>query len=206
MLLHPQPLPWAPCPCYPELRDQPGLGMGREPLQQPQDKVSVTAGETLTLNCTTSGDGPIGPVKWLKGWGSENETIYDQTGTIPRVTRAVTESDTDFTIHIRDVRPKDAGTYYCVKFGKSLRGISVFQRGNGTEVSVYGEWGSQSRRSSLRNLVQGPKISLLGGWGCWQVQTCCPQCFRCHPAVRLQGLGQYQHLQAHNDLFRSCFR
>ncbi|XP_030358958.1 tyrosine-protein phosphatase non-receptor type substrate 1-like isoform X1 [Strigops habroptila] len=106
-------------------------------LQQPQDKVSVAAGETLTLNCTTSGDGPIGPVKWLKGCGSENETIYDCTGTFPRVTRAVTESDTDFTIHIRDVRPKDAGTYYCVKFGKSLRGISVFQRGNGTEVSVY---------------------------------------------------------------------
>uniref|UniRef100_A0A672ULQ8 Ig-like domain-containing protein n=1 Tax=Strigops habroptila TaxID=2489341 RepID=A0A672ULQ8_STRHB len=125
-------------------------------LQQPQDKVSVAAGETLTLNCTTSGDGPIGPVKWLKGCGSENETIYDCTGTFPRVTRAVTESDTDFTIHIRDVRPKDAGTYYCVKFGKSLRGISVFQRGNGTEVSVYGEWGSQSRRSSLRVLWVTP--------------------------------------------------
>uniref|UniRef100_A0A8B9MFP4 Ig-like domain-containing protein n=1 Tax=Accipiter nisus TaxID=211598 RepID=A0A8B9MFP4_9AVES len=36
-------------------------------LQQPQDKVSVTAGETLTLTCTTSGTGPLGPVEWLKG-------------------------------------------------------------------------------------------------------------------------------------------
>ncbi|NXD66640.1 SHPS1 phosphatase, partial [Eolophus roseicapillus] len=106
-------------------------------LHQPQDKVSVTAGETLTLTCTTSGVGPIGPVKWLKGWGSENETIYNETGTFPRVTRAESGSNTDFTIHIRDARPEDAGTYYCVKFDKSVRGVSVFQHGKGTEVSVY---------------------------------------------------------------------
>ncbi|KAM8996569.1 tyrosine-protein phosphatase non-receptor type substrate 1-like [Ara ararauna] len=106
-------------------------------LHQPQDKVSVTAGDTLTLTCTTSRDGPIGPVKWLKGWGSENETIYDQVGTFPRVMRIQSVSDTDFTIHIRDVRPEDAGTYYCVKFEKSVHGVSVFQHGKGTEVSVY---------------------------------------------------------------------
>uniref|UniRef100_A0A672UKH7 Ig-like domain-containing protein n=2 Tax=Strigops habroptila TaxID=2489341 RepID=A0A672UKH7_STRHB len=106
-------------------------------LHQPQVKVSVAAGETLTLTCTASGDGPVGPVKWLKGWGSENETIYDQTGTFPRVTRAVTESNTDFTIHIRDVRPEDAGTYYCVKFEKLLGSTKVFQSGNGTEVSLH---------------------------------------------------------------------
>ncbi|NWU57715.1 SHPS1 phosphatase, partial [Dromas ardeola] len=105
-------------------------------LQQPQDKVSVTAGETLTLNCTTLGDVPAGPVKWLKGWGGGNQTIYDQTGSFPRVTREVDESNTDFTIHIRDVQPEDAGTYYCVKFRKSLSGDEVFQRGKGTEVSV----------------------------------------------------------------------
>ncbi|NWS44817.1 SHPS1 phosphatase, partial [Probosciger aterrimus] len=105
-------------------------------LHQPQDKVSVTAGETLTLTCTTSGDGPIGPVKWLKGWGSDNETIYNETGTFPRVTRAESGSNTDFTIHIRDVRPEDAGTYYCVKFDKSVHGVSVFQHGKGTEVSL----------------------------------------------------------------------
>ncbi|NXQ90126.1 SIRBL protein, partial [Nyctibius grandis] len=106
-------------------------------LQQPQDKVWVTAGETLTLTCTVSGDGPNGPVKWLKGWGSGNETIYDQTGSFPRVTRAVSESGTDFTIHIRDVQPEDAGTYYCVKFRKMLEGVVVFQRGAGTEVSLH---------------------------------------------------------------------
>ncbi|NWY59356.1 SIRPD protein, partial [Chionis minor] len=105
-------------------------------LQQPQDKVLVTIGETLTLTCTTSGELPVGPVKWLKGWGSGNQTVYDQTGTFPRVTRAVDGSDTDFTIHIRDVQLEDAGTYYCVKFDKSVRGLEVFQHGKGTEVSV----------------------------------------------------------------------
>ncbi|XP_009698431.1 PREDICTED: signal-regulatory protein beta-2-like, partial [Cariama cristata] len=52
-------------------------GQGFE-LRQPQDKVSVAAGETLTLICTMSGNGPAGGVKWLKGWGSGNETGYDQ--------------------------------------------------------------------------------------------------------------------------------
>ncbi|NWQ90505.1 SIRPD protein, partial [Burhinus bistriatus] len=106
-------------------------------LQQPQDKVSVTLGKMLTLTCTTSGDGPPGPVRWLKGWGSENQTIYNQTGSFPRVTRAADGSNTDFTIHIRDVQLEDAGTYYCVKFSRSLVGDEVFQHGKGTEVSVH---------------------------------------------------------------------
>ncbi|NXK14609.1 SHPS1 phosphatase, partial [Herpetotheres cachinnans] len=106
-------------------------------LQQPQAKVSVNTGQTFTLTCTMSGDGPLGPVKWLKGWGSDNETVYDQTGSFPRVTRAVSGSDTDFTIHIRDARLEDAGSYYCVKFSKSLGGVKVFQHGKGTEVSVH---------------------------------------------------------------------
>ncbi|XP_055670109.1 tyrosine-protein phosphatase non-receptor type substrate 1 [Falco peregrinus] len=106
-------------------------------LQQPQTKVSVNKGEMFTLHCTTSGGGPLGPVKWLKGWGSENETIYDQTGSFPRVTRAVSGSDVDFTIHIMDARLEDAGSYYCVKFSKSLGGVQVFQHGKGTEVSVH---------------------------------------------------------------------
>uniref|UniRef100_A0A8C0AR53 Ig-like domain-containing protein n=1 Tax=Buteo japonicus TaxID=224669 RepID=A0A8C0AR53_9AVES len=108
-------------------------------LQQPQDKVSVAAGETLTLTCTTSGTGPAGPVKWLKGWGNGNETVYDQTGTFPRVTRVVSHSNTDFSIHIREFHPKDAGTYYCVKFNKMVSGVEVFRRGKGTVVSLHGE-------------------------------------------------------------------
>ncbi|KAF4795720.1 signal-regulatory protein beta-1-like protein [Turdus rufiventris] len=50
---------------------------------------------------------------------------------------AVSGSDTDFTIHIRNVTPEDMGTYYCVKFCKKDSGEDVlFQRGSGTEVSV----------------------------------------------------------------------
>ncbi|NXD52622.1 SHPS1 phosphatase, partial [Corvus moneduloides] len=107
-------------------------------LQQPQDKVLVTAGETLTLNCTISGMAELGPVMWLKGLGSGNKTVYGQRGdSLPRVTRAVVGSNTDFSIHIRDVEPEDMGTYYCVKFARTVTGVpEVLQRGSGTEVSV----------------------------------------------------------------------
>ncbi|NXW87270.1 SHPS1 phosphatase, partial [Alopecoenas beccarii] len=105
-------------------------------LRQPEDKVSVTAGGTFILNCTISGESPPGPLKWLKGKDSGNVTVYDQTGYFPRVTRVVSESNTDFTIRIRDAQPEDSGTYYCVKFRKVLGGDEVFQRGGGTEVSV----------------------------------------------------------------------
>ncbi|NXI23880.1 SHPS1 phosphatase, partial [Sterrhoptilus dennistouni] len=108
-------------------------------LQQPQDKVSVAAGETITLNCTISGFAGPGPVRWLKGWGSGNKTVYDQRGySLPRVTRAVPASNTDFTIQIRKAQPEDMGTYYCVKFVKRDSGVDeVSQHGSGTEVSVY---------------------------------------------------------------------
>ncbi|XP_056363455.1 tyrosine-protein phosphatase non-receptor type substrate 1-like [Oenanthe melanoleuca] len=109
-------------------------------LHQPQDKVSVEAGKTLTLNCTTSGTDVIGGVRWLKGWGSGNKTIYDQRVEVPCVRRAVDGSDTDFTIHIRNIQPEDMGTYYCVKYTKGDTGEEVvFQRGSGTEVSVQGQ-------------------------------------------------------------------
>ncbi|NXR88442.1 SIRB1 protein, partial [Hypocryptadius cinnamomeus] len=109
-------------------------------LQQPQAKVTVALGETLTLNCITSGVAGPGPVMWLKGWGTRNTTVYDQNKQDPssRVTRAVNGSDTDFTIRIRNFQPDDADTYYCVKFVKGDSGDDkVFRRGNGTEVSVY---------------------------------------------------------------------
>ncbi|NXI40482.1 SIRBL protein, partial [Galbula dea] len=106
-------------------------------LQQPQDTVSVTAGETITLTCTVSGDSRPGPVKWLKGWGSENQTIYEQIGSFPRVTRVTSGSNTDFSIQIRDAQPEDAGTYYCVKFRRVPgHDDEVFQRGKGTVVSL----------------------------------------------------------------------
>ncbi|XP_032930666.1 tyrosine-protein phosphatase non-receptor type substrate 1-like [Catharus ustulatus] len=117
----------------------PGVGAQTFSLHQPQDKVSVAAGETLTLNCTVSRKNVVGAVRWLKGWDSENKTIYDHRTPLsfPRVMAAVSDSDTDFSIHIRNVTPEDTGTYYCVKFTKGPRGEDVvFQRGSGTEVSV----------------------------------------------------------------------
>ncbi|XP_074776619.1 tyrosine-protein phosphatase non-receptor type substrate 1-like isoform X1 [Athene noctua] len=139
-----EPLPRGPglltCLVLLSLRGCPGVGAQTDQgfeLRQPQDKVLVTAGDTLNLTCTVSADGPLGPVKWLKVWGSRNETVYEQTGSFPRVTRVVSASDTDFSIRIGDVRPEDAGTYYCVKFSKSLHGEEVIRRGKGTEVSVH---------------------------------------------------------------------
>uniref|UniRef100_A0A8C3C9T0 Ig-like domain-containing protein n=1 Tax=Cairina moschata TaxID=8855 RepID=A0A8C3C9T0_CAIMO len=113
-------------------------------LHQPQKEAFVRVGETLTLSCTVTKGGLNGPVKWLKGWGSGNETIYDQKDPSSRVTRAVYGSNTDFTILISDVRPEDNGTYYCVKFCKTATGDDeLYRRGEGTEVVVQGEWGSQ---------------------------------------------------------------
>ncbi|KAM6248353.1 signal-regulatory protein beta-1-like isoform 1-T2 [Porphyrio hochstetteri] len=126
------------------LQTAPGAGAQEKvqgfKLEQPQDKVVVTAGEMINLTCTVSGDKPvIGPVKWLKGWGSGNETVYADKGSLPRVTRAVSGSDTDFSISISSAQPEDSGTYYCVKFRKSVRDDvdEVFQHGKGTEVSVH---------------------------------------------------------------------
>ncbi|NXC85919.1 SHPS1 phosphatase, partial [Cercotrichas coryphoeus] len=113
---------------------------GGSDLHQPQDKVSVAVGEMLTLECTTSSTTDAGGVRWLKGCISGNKTVYDQRTPLsfPRVTREVNGSDTDFTIHIRNVTHEDMGTYYCVKFAKGDRGEDVVsQCGRGTEVSVH---------------------------------------------------------------------
>uniref|UniRef100_A0A8B9EF63 Ig-like domain-containing protein n=1 Tax=Anser cygnoides TaxID=8845 RepID=A0A8B9EF63_ANSCY len=89
-------------------------------LRQPQKEMSVMVGETLTLTCTVSEGRPVGPVRTPHPW-----------------VRAVDGSNTDFTILIRDVRPEDAGTYYCVKFRKTHTGDELYRRGEGTVVSVH---------------------------------------------------------------------
>ncbi|XP_021272713.1 tyrosine-protein phosphatase non-receptor type substrate 1-like [Numida meleagris] len=140
----------------------PGAGAQKYPdfkLQQSQGPVVMATGETLTLNCTVSGLGPIGPVKWLKGSGSSSQTFYDLKGPFPpRVTRAVDESNTDFTIHIRDVRLEDAGTYYCVKFIKVIDGEEVFKSGEGTEVSVHARPSEPVMSGPSRRAVPGQSV------------------------------------------------
>ncbi|XP_052539554.1 tyrosine-protein phosphatase non-receptor type substrate 1-like isoform X1 [Tympanuchus pallidicinctus] len=140
----------------------PGVGAQKDPdfkLQQPQGQVVVIKGEILTLNCTVSALHPIGPVKWLKGWGSSNQTIYDQKGSSPRVMRAINGSDTDFTIHIRDVRLEDAGTYYCVKFRKGIFGDVVFKNGGGTEVLVHARPSELAVSGPSRRAEPGQSVS-----------------------------------------------
>ncbi|XP_042740754.1 signal-regulatory protein beta-1-like isoform X2 [Lagopus leucura] len=144
------------------LQNVPGVGAQKDPdfkLQQPQGPVVVIKGEILTLNCTVSAFHPIGPVKWLKGWGSSNQTIYDHKGSSPRVMRAINGSGTDFTIHIRDVRLEDAGTYYCVKFRKVIFGDELFKSGGGTEVLVHARPSKLTVSGPSRRAEPGQSVS-----------------------------------------------
>ncbi|XP_043383499.1 tyrosine-protein phosphatase non-receptor type substrate 1 isoform X2 [Chelonia mydas] len=116
--------------------DKSGAGAEEFQLLQPQDPVSVSAGETLTLTCSVTGHAPAGGVNWFKGSGGGRLLVYAERGSFPRVTRAESGSDTNFTIHIRDTRPADAGTYHCVKFKKGSGGDEEIRSGAGTAVTV----------------------------------------------------------------------
>ncbi|XP_040432112.1 signal-regulatory protein beta-1-like isoform X2 [Cygnus olor] len=142
----------------------PGVGAQADQgfeLRQPQKKMSVIAGETLTLTCTVTEGGPLGAVRWLKGWGSGNETIYDQKEPFSfRGTMAVDVSNTDFTILIRDIRPEDAGTYYCVKFRKTATGEELYRRGEGTVVSVQARPSNPTVYRPTRRVELGKTVSI----------------------------------------------
>uniref|UniRef100_A0A8C4WBM0 Ig-like domain-containing protein n=1 Tax=Gopherus evgoodei TaxID=1825980 RepID=A0A8C4WBM0_9SAUR len=120
----------------------PGAEAQEFQLLQPQGAVSVSAGETLTLTCSQTGLAPAGPVRWFKGSGRS----------FPRVTRAVSGSDTDFTIRISDTRSEDAGVYHCVKFKKGLGPDEEFRSGSGTPSTrpsppglVPGRWNNPAQ-------------------------------------------------------------
>ncbi|EMP33275.1 Tyrosine-protein phosphatase non-receptor type substrate 1 [Chelonia mydas] len=132
-------MPWSEAP-------EEGAGAEAQEFQllQPQDPVWVSAGETLTLTCFVIGLAPPGPVKWFKGSGGGRQLVYADTGSFPRVTRAASGSDTDFTIHINDTRPADAGTHGNVRrvwgaaeeVKKGSGGDEEFRSGAGTTVTV----------------------------------------------------------------------
>ncbi|XP_075757043.1 signal-regulatory protein beta-1-like [Pelodiscus sinensis] len=117
----------------------PGAGAQEFQLLQPQGAVSVSAGETLTLPCSVTGNPPAGPMKWFKGSGPTRQLVYEDKdsakGSFPRVTK-VTNTDTDFTIRISDTRPEDTGTYRCVMFKRGPGGDEEIGSGAGTAVSV----------------------------------------------------------------------
>ncbi|CAM4546840.1 unnamed protein product [Lepidochelys kempii] len=142
------------------LLEIPGAGGAEEfQLLQPQDAVRVSAGETLTLTCSVTGLAPVGPVQWFKGSGGDRQLVYAQAGSFPRVTRAVSVSDTDFTIRISDTRPADAGTYRCVKFKKGAGGEEEFRSGAGTAVTVSARPSAPSVSGPPSRAEPGPSVT-----------------------------------------------
>uniref|UniRef100_A0A8C3RM79 Ig-like domain-containing protein n=1 Tax=Chelydra serpentina TaxID=8475 RepID=A0A8C3RM79_CHESE len=151
-------LPWPAAAPWMPISGGGCMGLLGSVLLQPQG-VSVSAGETLTLICSVTALTPVGPVKWFKGSGSGRQLVYAETGSFPRVTRAVPGSSTDFTIRINDTRPEDAGIYHCVKFRKgSGPDDEEFRSGAGTAVSVSGECELPSRPHAP------PQRGLEPGW------------------------------------------
>ncbi|XP_072800055.1 signal-regulatory protein beta-1-like [Vicugna pacos] len=117
-------------------------GVAAQELQvtQPETSVSVAAGETATLHCTTTSLIPVGPIRWFRGTGPGRELIYDfKQGHVPRVTNvsdATRRDNMDFSIRISNIIPADAGAYYCVKFQRGLAGDTEYKSGPGTRLTV----------------------------------------------------------------------
>ncbi|XP_017446862.1 tyrosine-protein phosphatase non-receptor type substrate 1-like [Rattus norvegicus] len=109
---------------------------------QPDKSVSVDAGGSVTLNCTVTSLIPVGPIRWFRGVEHSRHVIYDFVGDhFPRVTNASDASKRKnlyFSIHISNVTPADAGTFYCVKFQKETVEPDIeIQSGGGTELLVF---------------------------------------------------------------------
>ncbi|XP_023405867.2 uncharacterized protein LOC100674055 isoform X2 [Loxodonta africana] len=120
---------------------------GEQELQvtQRETSVSVAAGEAVTLPCDISSPQPVGPTQWFKGNGPDRQLVYsfkgglDRVHLFPRVTNATDPTirgNTDYSIHIRNITPADAGTYFCVKFRKGSPEDVEFKSGPGTQLTV----------------------------------------------------------------------
>ncbi|XP_042639526.1 signal-regulatory protein beta-1-like [Orycteropus afer afer] len=109
------------------------------------ERVSVAAGEAVTLSCSVSALVPVGPIQWFRGTGPDRQLIYSFKGGLdpirlfPRV-RNVTDTtqrgNMDFSIRIANITPADADTYFCVKFTKGSDDDVEFKSGVGTQVTV----------------------------------------------------------------------
>nr|XP_021483632.1 tyrosine-protein phosphatase non-receptor type substrate 1-like [Meriones unguiculatus] len=134
---------------------------------QPEKTVSVPAGESATLNCTVTSLTPVGPMKWFRGTGQRRCLIYSYTGErFPRVTNltdATKRNNLDFSIHISNVTPADAGTYYCVKFQKDTSACrKELQSGEGTTLYVLEKKTSDTAKVLIFVLL-GTKLLLAIG-------------------------------------------
>nr|XP_023405866.1 tyrosine-protein phosphatase non-receptor type substrate 1-like isoform X3 [Loxodonta africana] len=155
-----------------ELKSGPGTQVtvsgvtGEQELQVTQGKksVSVVAGEAVTLPCIVSSLQPVGPVQWFKGNGPDRQLVYsfkgglDRVRLFPRVTNVTDDTkrnNLDYSIHIRNITPADAGTYFCVKFRKGSPEDVELKSGPGTQVTV-----SDPEQSTLCVLLGGLPLGL----------------------------------------------
>ncbi|DAA23262.1 signal-regulatory protein delta [Bos indicus] len=109
-------------------------------VNQPESSVSAKVGDVITLGCNIPAPSPVGPVLWFKDARLERKLIYSFNGRrFPRVSPVVNPmaNQTDYSIRIRDVSPKDAGMYYCVKLTIGHPDMAYIA-GPGTYVSVSG--------------------------------------------------------------------
>ncbi|XP_060541106.1 signal-regulatory protein beta-1-like [Pantherophis guttatus] len=128
-------------------------------ITQLPEIVLVKAGEDLTLRCTFTGGFLPGGVRWYKGLDRNKTPIYsDKQGSSNRGVRVIPGSNTDFSINIRNIRPEDAGTYYCVKFraGNPERELAS---GKGTLVSVIAKPSQPLIRGPTRRITVGSLAS-----------------------------------------------
>ncbi|XP_028734378.1 tyrosine-protein phosphatase non-receptor type substrate 1 isoform X4 [Peromyscus leucopus] len=106
---------------------------------QPENSVSVDAGDPAILNCTVTSLLPVGPIQWFRGTGQSRHLIYSFTGEkFPRTTNVADttkRNNLDFSIRISNVTPADAGTYYCVKIDRTDSDKEI-PSGGGTVLNV----------------------------------------------------------------------
>ncbi|XP_036035763.1 signal-regulatory protein beta-1-like isoform X2 [Onychomys torridus] len=125
---------------------------------QPEKSVSVSAGDSATLNCTVTSLLPVGPMMWFRGTGQSRHLIYSFTGEkFPRVTNVTDTSkrnNLEFSIRISNVTPADSGTYYCVKM-YSADSDRELQSEGGTELYVLAK--------PSPPVVSGPTVRVTPG-------------------------------------------
>ncbi|XP_075427821.1 signal-regulatory protein beta-1 isoform X2 [Ascaphus truei] len=106
-------------------------------VHQPQGSVSVSVGGSVTLNCTVTGAGPPGGVRWFRENGGPRKEFFSFVNQKPdRVSQVISGSSSDFSIIIISITRQDNGTYTCVKFRRTAAGEEEFRSGGGTVLYV----------------------------------------------------------------------
>ncbi|XP_029142878.1 tyrosine-protein phosphatase non-receptor type substrate 1-like, partial [Protobothrops mucrosquamatus] len=126
-------------------------------VTQLPETVSVKAGDSLTLQCTLIETNLPGGVRWFKGLDRNQPPIYsDKQGASNRGVRLVPGSSTDFSIDIPNIRPEDAGTYYCVKFRAGFPERELAS-GKGTQVFIIAKPSQPVVRGPTRRVMAGSR-------------------------------------------------